>query len=50
MWAEIGEGLLARLRANPGAAEAAKRLEAEVAAGRLPAPIAAARVLDELGA
>jgi len=50
MWGEIGEGLLERLRAHPGAAEAAKRLEAEVSAGRLPAPVAAAEVLDELGA
>ncbi len=50
MWAEIGEGLLDRLRAHPGAAEAAARLEAEVGAGRLPAPVAAARVLAELGA
>jgi LAO/AO transport system kinase len=50
MWAEIGEGLLQRLRAHPGAAKAAERLEAEVAAGHVPAPVAAARVLDELGA
>jgi LAO/AO transport system kinase len=49
MWAEIGDGLLERLRAHPAAAAAAERLEAEVAAGRLPAPVAAAQVLDELG-
>jgi LAO/AO transport system kinase len=50
MWAEIGEGLMERLRAHRGASEAAERLEVEVAEGRLPAPVAAARVLDELGA
>jgi LAO/AO transport system kinase len=49
MWAEIGDGLLERLRAHPGAAAAAERLEADVAAGRVPAPVAAAQVLDELG-
>ncbi len=48
MWAEIGAGLLERLRAHPGAAAAAERFEAEVVAGRLPPPVAAGRVLDEL--
>jgi LAO/AO transport system kinase len=50
MWAEIGAALLDRLRANPGAAAEARRLEAAVAAGELPAPVAAARVLDAFGA
>ncbi len=50
MWAEIGEGLLTRLKAHPGVAETARELETEVAAGRLPAPVAAARVLDAFGA
>lgn len=49
MWAEISAGLLERLRTDPRASETAAALEAEVAAGRLPAPVAAARVLDELG-
>jgi LAO/AO transport system kinase len=42
MWAEVGDGLLDRLRAHPGAAEAATNLEAEVA------PVAAARILEAL--
>jgi LAO/AO transport system kinase len=50
MWAEIGEALLERLRAHPGAAAEARRLEDEVAAGRLPAPVAADRVLEAFGA
>jgi len=51
MWAEIGAALLDRLRSDPTAAAEAARLEAEVEAGRLPAPVAAARVLgSSLGA
>jgi LAO/AO transport system kinase len=50
MWAELGTALLERLRADPAAAAEAERLEAEVEAGRVPAPLAAARVLDAFGA
>jgi LAO/AO transport system kinase len=50
MWAELGTALLERLRADPAAAAEAARLEAEVEAGRVPAPLAAARVLDAFGA
>jgi GTPase len=50
MWAEIGEALMDRLREHPAAAAEARRLEAEVGAGRLPAPVAAARVLEAFGA
>ncbi|HEU5300874.1 MAG TPA: methylmalonyl Co-A mutase-associated GTPase MeaB [Acidimicrobiia bacterium] len=46
LWAEIGAGLLDRLRAHPDAAAEATRLEAEVVAGRVPPTVAAARVLD----
>ena len=50
MWAEIGEALMDRLREHPAAVEMASRLEQEVAGGRLPAPVAAARVLEAFGA
>jgi LAO/AO transport system kinase len=46
MWAEIGEALDERLRADAEAAGAARRLEADVVAGVLPAPVAAEQVLD----
>jgi len=46
MWAEVSASLLERLRRDPAAAEAALRLEDEVVAGRLPAPVAADRVLE----
>jgi LAO/AO transport system kinase len=46
MWDEIGAALLDRLRGDPAAATMAAELEAEVEAGRVPAPVAAARVLD----
>jgi LAO/AO transport system kinase len=49
MWSEIGTALLDRLRADPTAAAEARRLEAEVEAGEVPAPVAAARVLDAFG-
>jgi len=49
MWAEIGAALLERLRADPAAAAVAARLEPDVTAGRVPAPVAAARVLDAFG-
>jgi LAO/AO transport system kinase len=50
MWAEIGSALVERLRGDPAAAAEAARLEAEVEAGQVPAPVAAARVLDAFGA
>jgi len=46
MWAEVSASLLERLRRDPAAAETAARLEEEVVAGRLPAPVAADRVLE----
>jgi len=46
LWAEVGAGLLDRLRAHPAAASEATRLEAEVVAGTIPPTVAAARVLD----
>lgn len=46
MWAEIGAGLLERLRTDPEASALAARLESEVVDGALPAPVAADRVLD----
>jgi LAO/AO transport system kinase len=46
MWAEIGEALTERLRADPEASTMAARLEADVVAGSLPAPVAAERVLE----
>jgi LAO/AO transport system kinase len=49
MWAEIGTALLDRLRADPAVAAEAAALEAEVEAGQLPAPVAAARVIDAFG-
>ena len=50
MWAEIGSALVERLRADPAAAAEAARLELEVEAGQVPAPVAASRVLDVFGA
>ena len=46
LWAEIGASLLARLQADPAAAAEAAALEPEVVAGRIPPPVAAARILD----
>jgi LAO/AO transport system kinase len=45
MWSELSASLLDRLRYDPAASAAAERLEAEVAAGKLPAPVAAEQVL-----
>jgi len=45
MWSELSASLLERLRQDPAAAATAERLEAEVAAGTLPAPVAAEQVL-----
>jgi LAO/AO transport system kinase len=45
MWSEISDSLLERLRADPTAASAARRLEADVRAGRVPPTAAAERVL-----
>jgi len=45
MWSEISDSLLERLRADPTAASAARRLEADVRAGRMPPTAAAERVL-----
>ncbi len=46
LWAEVGASLLGRLHADPAAAAAATALEPEVVAGRVPPPVAAARILD----
>jgi LAO/AO transport system kinase len=46
LWSEIGASLLGRLQADPTAAAAAATLEPEVLAGRIPPPVAAARILD----
>jgi LAO/AO transport system kinase len=48
MWAEIGDSLLDRVRADRAAAALLPGLEAEVAAGRLAPGTAARRVLDQL--
>ena len=45
MWSEISDSLLEQLRADPTAASAARRLEADVRAGRMPPTAAAERVL-----
>jgi LAO/AO transport system kinase len=45
MWSEISDSLLERLRADPTAASAARRLETDVRAGRVPPTAAAERVL-----
>jgi LAO/AO transport system kinase len=49
MWAELSEALLERLRRDPDASAAAGRLEAEVVAGTMPPPVAAAEVLRAFG-
>lgn len=46
LWTEVSDALLDRLRADPAAADAAARLEAEVVAGTLPASVAAERILE----
>jgi len=45
MWSEVSEGLLAALRADPGASALLPALEAEVRAGTLPAAAAAERLV-----
>jgi LAO/AO transport system kinase len=45
MWSEVGESLMAALRAHPAVAEALPELEAGVRAGRVPATAAARRLL-----
>jgi GTPase len=45
MWSELSASMLDRLRHDPAASATAERLEAEVAAGKLPAPVAAEQVL-----
>ena len=45
MWAELGESLLAALRAHPGVAAQLPALEIEVRAGRLTPTLAAERLL-----
>jgi LAO/AO transport system kinase len=50
LWAEVSEALIERVRAEPAVAALTSRLEAEVVAGTLPAPVAAARILAEFGA
>jgi len=49
MWTELSEALLERLRRDPAAARAATRLEADVVAGTVPPPVAAAEVLRAFG-
>ena len=46
LWEEIAEQLLARLRADRAVARELARLEADVAAGRVPPPVAAREVLE----
>jgi LAO/AO transport system kinase len=48
MWAEIGDTLLDRVRADRGVAALLPGLEQDVAAGRLAPGTAARRVLDRL--
>ena len=45
MWSEVGESLMAALRAHPGVARQVKDLEAEVQAGALTPTAAAERLL-----
>lgn len=47
MWSEISAALVEHVREQPASAELTAKLEAEVAAGRLPASVAADRVLEE---
>jgi LAO/AO transport system kinase len=49
MWGEVSAALLDRLRHDPGAADTASRLEADVVAGRVPPTVAAERVLEAFG-
>ena len=49
MWAEVSESLMERLRDDPETAREAERLEAEVAAGRIPPPVAATYLVTRLG-
>lgn len=49
LWDEVRETLLDELRTDPGVAEMAPDLEAEVTAGTLSAAAAAARLLDRFG-
>jgi len=46
LWSEVAASLLERLQADEGAAKEAAALEPEVGAGRIPPPVAAARILD----
>ncbi len=46
LWAEIGEGLLERLRQSPEIARRLPGIEAEVEAGRAAPTVAARRLLD----
>lgn len=48
MWAEVSATLLERITDNPALAERSRALEADVAAGRLPPPVAADRLIGEL--
>ena len=47
MWAEVSATLLERITGDPALAERSRGLEAEVAAGRLPPPVAADRLIGE---
>ena len=46
LWSEVGASLLERLRTHQEASAQAATLEPEVVAGRIPPPVAAARILD----
>jgi LAO/AO transport system kinase len=46
LWSEVGASLLERLQTDQEASRQAARLEPEVMAGRIPPPVAAARILD----
>jgi LAO/AO transport system kinase len=46
MWGEISAGLLERIRSQPALATLSAELEEEAAAGRIPPPVAADRVLE----
>jgi LAO/AO transport system kinase len=49
MWGELSEALLDRVRRDPAAAALMRELEPEVAAGLVPPPTAAQRILDAFG-
>ena len=49
MWSMVRERLLARLREDEAVGAFARELEDEVRAGRTPASLAAARILERLG-